>query len=89
MCNHGDMKRAEYVPALSGIWYTGGTYSSEVYRCECGALFDLRHPDNDEGNPRAITARELDNMVKSLLQVRKSQIVDKVLAGVKSTVRGL
>lgn len=82
MCDHNLEKPSEYLPAMSPSGH-------EVYRCECGALYDLRHRDNHDGDVRAMTAREIDAIVTCLLASQRSRIVGRVIDGVRLATRGM
>jgi hypothetical protein len=81
-CDHNiETKSSEFIPSLS-------IGRHEIYRCQCGALFDLRHPDNQGDSVRAMTAREIDRLIILLLDDQKSRLVDAVIAGVRFAISG-
>lgn len=56
MCDHGEDKEFTYLPILSD-----GRH--EIYQCECGALIDMRAPENDRPPYHAITPQRLTDLI--------------------------
>ena len=60
MCNHDENHDSDYLSAIDHPDY-------EVYRCECGALVNLRDPLNSDVGPlHAMTVDEINRMVTVL-----------------------
>jgi hypothetical protein len=59
MCDHGEGKDTTYLPIFNDV--------GEVYMCECGALIDIANPKNFKEPSYAMTAAELNEALRDLI----------------------
>ena len=61
MCNHDDNKNAEYLEVFDFLGY-------EIYRCECGALFNIQDERNyTMETVHVMTADEITKMMEEII----------------------
>lgn len=61
MCNHDEKKNKEYLEVFDFLGY-------EIYRCECGALFNIQDKRNyTMENVHVMTADEITKMMEETI----------------------
>ena len=73
MCNHDDNKNHEYLEVFDFLGY-------EVYRCECGALFNTQDKRNyTMKNVHVMAADEITTMMEEIIHPIMQSMADATI----------